>query len=79
VLPAETSGQVKRKRKSQLLRRSPQIRKWCSIRGAPATVSTGWLWEMRSAIMARVGDRNPNFLRQGPTRVPFSERTHKEK
>ena len=26
---------------------------------APATVSAGWLWEMRSAIVARVCDRNP--------------------
>ena len=26
---------------------------------APATVSAGWLWEMRSAIVARVRDRNP--------------------
>jgi len=25
---------------------------------APATVSAGWLWEMRSAIAARVRDRN---------------------
>ena len=26
---------------------------------APVTVSAGWLWEMRSAIVARVRDRNP--------------------
>jgi hypothetical protein len=26
---------------------------------APATVSAGWLWEMRSAIVARVRNRNP--------------------
>jgi hypothetical protein len=26
---------------------------------APATVSAGWLWEMHSAIVARVRDRNP--------------------
>jgi len=26
---------------------------------APATVSAGWLWKMRSAIVARVRDRNP--------------------
>jgi hypothetical protein len=25
----------------------------------PATVSAGWLWEMRSAIVVRVRDRNP--------------------
>jgi hypothetical protein len=33
--------------------RSPQVPQWCSIRVAPATVSAGWLWEMRSAIEAR--------------------------
>ena len=38
---------------------SPQVPQWCSIRVALATVSAGWLWEMRSATVARVRDRNP--------------------
>jgi hypothetical protein len=29
------------------------------IRVAPATVSAGWLREIRAAIVARVRDRNP--------------------
>jgi len=39
-----------------LWQRVPQ---WCWIRVAPATASSGWLWEMRLAIVARVRDRDP--------------------
>jgi len=35
------------------------VPQWCWTRLAPATVSVGWLWEMRSAIVARVRDRKP--------------------
>ena len=36
VLPAETSGQGEAEEKQSAVRRSPRIRKGCSIRGAPA-------------------------------------------
>src|SRR5258708_14783263 len=49
----------KAEQKKSVASRSPQVPQWCSIRVAPATVSAGWLWEMRSAIVASVGDRNP--------------------
>jgi hypothetical protein len=35
-----------------------EVRQWCSIQVAPATMSTRWLSEMRSAIVTRVRDRN---------------------
>ena len=36
---------------------------------APATVSAGWLWEMRSVILARVRDRNA--MEVAETWAPF--------
>jgi len=55
---AELCEQVKRNRKNQSSR-SPLVQQWCSIRVAPATVNAAWLWGRRSAIVARVRDRNP--------------------
>jgi len=65
AVSAEPCEQVTRNRKKPVASRSPQVPQWCRIRVAPATVSGGWLWEMRSAIMTRERDRNPMEIADG--------------
>jgi len=53
-------GRATRAERKKITCRAPAlpVRRGSSIRVAPATVSAGRLWEMRSAIVARLRDRN---------------------
>jgi hypothetical protein len=42
-----------------------------SIGVAAPTLSAGWLWQMRSATVARVRDRNPLGIADDLVRAPF--------
>jgi hypothetical protein len=43
----------KAEQKKPVASRSPQVPQWCWIRVAPATVSAGWPWQLRSVSAVR--------------------------